>query len=106
MSAYTHQIARKTGETYYEILKVLNKKNPKDCYAGTSNIFPIRCLIMQYKKAIPLGISKEADQKMSELCDLIDIDTMHNLMEKPIPREMAMDFELGMMFQKEKNRKS
>lgn len=106
MSAYTHQMARKAGEAYYEILRVLNKKDPRDCFAQTSDIFPIECLVMQYKKAVVLGLSKEANQKMLELCELIDIEDMHDLMRKPIPREMAMDFELGMMFQKEKSRKS
>lgn len=103
MSAYTHQIARKAGEAYYEILKVLNNKDPRDCFARTSNIFPIKCLVMQYKKAVSLGLSKEANQKMLELCELIDIEDMHDLMKKPMPIEMAMDFELGMMFQKRSN---
>ena len=84
------------GKTYKELLKLLNGAK-HDPYEGTSMIFPLRCIVQLYPRAIALGKSENLEENMRNLMDLIDPEEMHVLMNKPMPMEFRPWFDYGMM---------
>lgn len=91
---YTKEIAQLCGEAYYEVLRILNGAK-RDVYPDTSYIFPFQCLILLYPRAIKIGATKELDEKMSDLMNLISTDDIKNLMEKPIQQNLILYYEIG-----------
>lgn len=91
---YTAEIAKLCGEAYYEVLKILNKNN-HDVYPGTSYVFPFKCLLLLYPRAVQLGTTTKLEEKMGQLMNLIGPEDVKSLIDNPMPQNYVLFYELG-----------
>lgn len=91
---YTKEIVELIGEVYQRTLKVLNG-GAHDPYNWTSDMYPLKCLVMLYPRAVSLGIPEKLNRKMMELMNMIAPEEMGEMMEKPMPQEMVLYLEIG-----------
>lgn len=93
---YNKEKAILLGETYYDLLKLLNGAE-HDPYDGTSMVFPLRCLTQLFPRATALGKSEKLEENMAKLMNAIDPGEMKALMNTPMPMEYRTWFDYGMM---------
>lgn len=91
---YTKEMTKLIGEAYYEVLKILNGAK-HDPYISISDMYPMKCLIMLYPKAVTLGTTKKLDEIMTKLMGMITPEQMSTIIKKPMPREMVLYLEMG-----------
>lgn len=93
---YTPKMIEKMGEVYQKILCVMNKEG-KDPYWQSSDRYPFKCIAMVLPRAIACGIPEDLNREIAELMDLIDVEDVPEMMEKPIPMELTLYFNKGKM---------
>ncbi len=82
---YNKETAILIGGVHRDLEKFLNG-GKHDIYPS-SEIFPIKYLVLLIKKATPLHIPEELDKRISEVMAMIEPDEMEKLMSEPSPME-------------------
>lgn len=101
MTMYNDEMVKLLGEVYQGTLEAMNGAK-HDPYEQTAGVFPLKCLLMLWPRVTPRNISKDLDGKMTQLMDMITPEEIGELMNKPLPQELYLQFELGKMEQKQK----
>lgn len=83
---YDKETAILIGETYGELLQVLND-GKHDRFEGTSDVFPVKCMMELVKLATPIGIPAGTDAKIRKIMDMIEPDELTDFINKPMPME-------------------
>ena len=86
---YTKENLRAMGKVYRGILKVLNDGR-HDSYEQVSSIFPMKCIVMTFPRAVSNHIPEELDQEMAELMDSLTTEDIEEMMGKPVPQDLKM----------------
>ena len=91
---YTKENLRAMGKVYRGILKVLNG-GQHDPYEQVSSIFPMKCIVMTFPRAVSKHIPEELDREMAELMDRLTTEDIEEMMEKPVPQDLKMHWLYG-----------
>ena len=93
---YTAENLLAMGKVYRGILKVLNG-GKRDPYEQISQILPMKCIVMTFPRAASMHIPEDLDREIAELMDGLTPEDMEQMMDKPVPMDLRMNWIKGYM---------
>ena len=93
---YSKEMLTELGKIYGELLKILNTQEKDPC-RNMVDTFPIKCFMLNYKKALHIGIPKALEKKIGEYMDKITAENFSSCMETPVPINLRQYFTLGLL---------
>ena len=88
---YTVENLEMMGSVYAQLTQL---KGFNDPFQGQCDMFPMRSITTMIKRAMPY-ISDELNQEIGKLMDMLDVDEMDELINKPVSMELRMNFWKG-----------
>lgn len=88
---YTVENLEMMGSVYAQLIQL---KGFNDPFQGQCDMFPMRSITTMIKRTMPY-ISDELNQEIGKLMDMLDVDEMDELINKPVSMELRMNFWKG-----------
>lgn len=88
---YTVENLEMMGSVYPQLTQL---KGFNDPFQGQCDMFPMRSITTMIKRTMPY-ISDELNQEIGKLMDMLDVDEMDELINKPVSMELRMNFWKG-----------
>ena len=88
---YTVENLEAMGSVYVQLTQL---KGFNDPFQRQCDMFPMRSITTMIKRTMPY-ISDELNQEIGKLMDMLDVDEMDELINKPVSMELRMNFWKG-----------
>ena len=88
---YTVENLEAMGSVYAHLTQL---KGFNDPFQRQCDMFPMRSITTMIKRTMPY-ISDELNQEIGKLMDMLDVDEMDELINKPVSMELRMNFWKG-----------
>lgn len=88
---YTVENLEAMGSVYAQLTQL---KGFNDPFQRQCDMFPMRSITTMIKRTMPY-ISDELNQEIGKLMDMLDVDEMDELINKPVSMELRMNFWKG-----------
>nr|DAP33322.1 MAG TPA: hypothetical protein [Caudoviricetes sp.] len=88
---YTVENLEAMGSVYAQLTQL---KGFNDPFQAQCDMFPMRSITTMIKRTMPY-ISDELNQEIGKLMDMLDVDEMDELINKPVSMELRMNFWKG-----------